>query len=129
MTDKTIEEMVRASIEMKILEAFKADESELIDQLVQAALRKEVNEHGSEPNYNSRQRMPFLEYLVGETIRNAATSCIRKLVDERMPEIEESIKRQMENADWASAFVKVATKVMEDSYRMNVTFSVDENDY
>ena len=93
-----ISELVKASIEAKIVEAFK-ESPQYIEELVKACLRAEVNEYGTEPSYHHREKMPYLTYLARDTIRGIARTCVIEHLKNMKDEIGEKVKEKLQAAD------------------------------
>lgn len=99
MDKREIEELVKTSIQTKIIQAFK-ETPEAIDMLVKSALNKEVDENGCSPNaLYSRKKMPYLEFLVGQMIRDIARVEVEKIINDRRSEIADIITKKLLNDD------------------------------
>lgn len=117
-----IEEMVRATIQTKVIEAFNTA-PEVVEKMVQAAFMKEVDQHGGRPDNWSRQKMPRIEWLVGEEIRNAAAAAVREHMQEQRELVAAQVKEAIDGGKAGEAFSEVIARLMEDEFRW--TFSVD----
>ena len=116
-----ISELVKVSIEAKILQAFK-DTPDLIDDLVRACLMSEVNEHGGEPGYPSREKMPYLTYLARDTIRTVAREAVEKHIGELTPRIEQQVREGLQAADVVDAFTKAILQPVQLGWGLHVHF-------
>lgn len=125
--DVDVKALVQASIQTKIIEAFN-ETPEAIDQLVQAALKKEVDEHGNEPRYNSNKRMPYLEYLVGENIRNFATKAVLEAVRAREDDVCSAVKKALSTDDVVVAFAKSIVDATAKNWAIDVIFRESSED-
>jgi len=119
-----IEAILKATIQTKVIEAFNST-PEMVEKLVAAALSKEVDEHGQRPGYNS-QRMPYMEWLVGDEIRKAVCECIREYVAGHKNEISARVQAAMVSSDFVKPISETIAKVMSEEYRWNVELKIDK---
>lgn len=120
-----IEALIKATIQTKVIEAFNTA-PEVVEKLVQAALSKEVNEHGGKPDYRD-QKMPFLDYLVGEEIRNAVRSSVREYVAENKEAIVAKVRQAMESGDLTAPLSKAIGQILSEDFRWNVDLKIERN--
>lgn len=126
MNDHDIEKLVKASIQTKIVEAFNETPG-MIDKLVEAALNKEVDEHGGKPGYGARERMPYLEYLVGNEIRLAAHRAVQEYVESRKDEIAQKVVHAMQSAEFGSSIAEAVSNVLQGAYRWNFELNLERD--
>jgi hypothetical protein len=120
MAENEIETLVRTTLQTKIISALK-DAPEAIEAMIEAALSKPVDEHGGRPTgYGTK--VPYLEYLTGEIIRNAAAVAIRKVVADMEPQIDAAVRKRLTADDVAKALVETALGVTKEDWRLNITF-------
>ena len=114
--------LVNASIQAKIIQAFH-EAPEAIDKLVEAALGQEVNEHGHKPDGYSRNKMPYLEWLVGHTIRNVARAAVIEAVKAREADIEAAVRKAVQADDMVDALMKKILGTLGQEYKVAITFA------
>lgn len=114
--------LVSASIQARIIQAFH-EAPEAIDKLVEAALGQEVNEHGHKPDSWSHNKMPYLEWLVGNTIRNIARAAVIGAVEERKADIETAVRKAVQSEDMVAALMTNILGTLGEEYKMNITFA------
>ncbi|MCP5007865.1 MAG: hypothetical protein GY941_28605 [Planctomycetes bacterium] len=114
-----IEALLKASIQTKVIEALNST-PDMIEKLVEAAFHKPVNEHGEKPDrggWGNETKMPYLEWLIGNEIRNAACSIVREYVADHQETIRKKIHEAIEGGDFASPIIKFFDKSMQDDFR------------
>lgn len=121
-----IKSLVEQSIQTQIIRAFK-EAPEAIDALVTAALSQEVNEHGGKPDGWSKSKMPYLEFLVGNTIRAVAREAVKEAIAAREDEIKAAVQRAVSADAMVDGLVQKIMGTLEHEYRINVQFA-DEKD-
>jgi hypothetical protein len=121
MTDD-IKALVEATLQAKIVQAFH-DAPEAIDKLVQAALGVKVNENGGRPDGYGRREMPYLEWLVGDTIRRVARGAVETAVKQREEDIRATVASRLSSDAVVDSLVKKIVGVTTDDWRINVTFA------
>lgn len=120
------EEIVKAAIKTQIVATF-TEAPDLIEKMVESALRKPVNEHGQPPTY-SNQGMPFLDFLVGQTIRNAARQVVEEYVEENKDVIAKSVTAAIDSADFGSSIGESVSEILSDKWRWNVDVKMRKDD-
>lgn len=121
MNTNEISALVKASIETKILEAFRSA-PEYIDDLVSSALNKEVNEYGGSPGYHDRCKMPYLTWLVGDQIRRVAHDAVKEHVSTLAPQITEAVRSRLQAADIVDSFTKTIIGTTDNDWKIDVSF-------
>lgn len=121
MTD--IEALLKTTIQTKVIEAFNST-PEMVEKLVQAALEKEVNEHGSKPSGYGDKKMPYMEWLVGEEIRRAVCACVREYVEGHNAEIKERVQAAMVSAEFMQPVAEVVANVLSTSYNWTIDLKI-----
>ncbi len=124
-----IEALLKASIQTKVIEALNST-PDMIEKLVEAAFHKPVNEHGQKPTGYGRgsEEMPYMEWLVGNEIRNAARSIVREYVANHQETIRKKIHEAIEGGDFASPIIKFFDKSMQDEFRWTFDINVTKED-
>lgn len=124
-----ISDLVRASIETKIIEAFKST-PEMIDQLVHACLHQEVDSYGQDPTkaYSyKREKMPYLTYLARSTIQQVARKAVESYIMELEPKIYADVKEALSKAELADSLSKSILKSATQDWRIKVEFEKVED--
>ena len=96
LENKQLQDMIKTTIQAQVVMALNSV-PEAIDALVKAALSKPVDEKtGGIGGYG--EKVPYLDYIVGEQIRFAAREAVRKVLSEHVSMIEDQdrISRQAE---------------------------------
>lgn len=124
-TNDEIQALVQATIQSKVIQAFN-DAPEAIDLLVKAALSKEVDQYGAKPDYNSRIKMPYLEWLVGETIRRVARDAVQEAVKAREATIKEAVKKAISADAMVDGLTKKIMGTLDEEYKVNISFADEE---
>ena len=124
--DGEIEKMVKTSIELKILEAFK-ETPDLVDDLVKSALGMEVNDFGGKPNGYHEAKMPFLSWLVQDSIQKIASQAVRDQCETLEPLIKNQVQQKIATSDFADALTDAITKNIKNGYNINIAFTPQEN--
>lgn len=122
-TETEIQALVRASIQSRVVEALKST-PEAIDAMVAAAFNKPVDpDTGRHDGYG--RKVPYLEWLAGDTIRMVARSSISQIIEEMRPQIEAEIRKRFTEGTIADALVAAILKDKLDDWRVNVSFETD----
>lgn len=124
--DGEIEKMVKTSIELKILEAFK-ETPDLVDDLVKSALGMEVNDFGGKPTGYHEAKMPFLSWLVQDSIQKIAGQAVRDHCETLEPLIKNQVQQKIATSDFADALTDAITKNIKNGYNINIAFTPQEN--
>lgn len=121
--DQTIEAMVKSMIEAQVVQALNSA-PEAIEKLVKAALSRPVDSLGKFDGYGSK--MPYLDWLVGEEIRNAARAAVHKVIAESTDQIEAQVRKGLTQDTVVDAIVKSFTNTANEEWRINVSFEADK---
>ena len=121
MEAKEISELVKASIQIKIIEAFKST-PEMIDQLVASCLKSEVNEYGGKPSYNDH-KIPFLTFLAQDAIQDVAREAVREFVETMKPVIKNQVKEKVKAGDFVDALSKALIGSTKSLYDIEINFN------
>jgi hypothetical protein len=120
MAEPTVKDMVRTVLEAHIVTALK-ETPEALDTLVKAALSREVDSrNGSFEGYGTK--VPYLDYIAGETIRTATSQAVRKVVQEMQPEIEAEVRKILTSEQVVQAFTKCIIGSTDQDYKISVSF-------
>ena len=125
MNDQNIEELIKATIQTKVIEAFNTV-PEAIDKLVESALRKDVDKWGSKPSGYGRDTMPFMEWLVGEEIRKAVQECVNEYIAEHKDSVKEKVRQSIAKADFGKSLSESVADVMSQSYNWRINLNIEK---
>jgi len=126
MSDNEINELVRSTLERKIIEAFR-DTPQMIDELVQACLKREVNDHGGEPNYHTKGRMPYLTYLARSAVQDIAKATVTEHVKSLEPQIRERVVAGLNAESITDAITKSILYATKNDWQIRVEFEQVED--
>ena len=118
-----IEELLKATIQTKVIEAFN-EAPEVVEKLVQAALSKEVDEHGGKPGGYGATKMPYMEWLVGNEIRTAVAANVREYVEAHQAEIAARVQTAMESTEFAKPLAEKLAEVMSQAYNWQIDLKI-----
>ncbi len=129
MAEQNIQEIVKGIIQTQIVQALN-DAPEVIEKLVKASLSKPVDKNGrveGETHYSPYGgTMPYLDWMVGQEIRCAATNAVHRLMQEYAPKIEEEVRKGLNSDTVVAAVTKSFVTAAEQDWRINVKFEVED---
>lgn len=111
-----IETLLKAAIQTKVIEAFNTT-PEMVEKMVRAAFEKKVGEQGmpSTGRYGEKE-MPFIDWLVGEEIRKAASEAVRDYMTQHREAVKAKVVDAMQKGDYGGAIGEQFAKVMEQEW-------------
>ena len=121
METKEISELVRSSLEAKIIEAFKST-PELIDDLVKSCLSQEVDEHGLKPDYHTRNKMPYLSFLAQNAVQKVAREAVNEYIATMAPNIKTQVKAKLSAGDMVDALTASIIESTKNPYDVTIEF-------
>lgn len=86
--------MAKEAIAVKLTESMLGSE-EIISKVVFSALEQKVNDQGKVDQYQSSNRIPFVEWVAQDLIREATKSVIKDRVDKLRPLLEKQIEKEL----------------------------------
>jgi len=105
---------IKALIHTKIVDALSASE-EYIDALVRSVLEAEVDSAGRKPDASTTTRMPWLESLTRQKIREYARRALEKALEEafvaKQAELKAAIKARLSSDDAAEQIASCLVQV------------------
>jgi hypothetical protein len=117
-----VKDIVKTLLEVQILRALK-ESPETIDLMIKAALSKPVDRITGKLEGYSSDRIPYLEYMVGEEIRHAAKTAVHKLIgEEYTPIIEQKIRDGLQADAIVDAMTKSFVAASHQDWRITVNF-------
>jgi len=111
-----IESILKTTIQVKIIEAFN-EAPDVIEKLVKAALSKNVDSSGNPPRYGGGE--PFLDYLVGNEIRQAVKVAVATYVADHKATIDQKVADALATGDYGTAIGKAISAIMAEEWRWN----------
>lgn len=120
-----ISALVRASLEAKIIEAFRST-PEMIDELVRACCAQEVNSYGGKPEYHDREKMPYLTYLARKTIQGVAHKAVIDWVTSIEPQIRDAVLSRLATDGVVDAFCKAIIGTTDQPWKVDISFAKAE---
>jgi hypothetical protein len=121
MEKAEISALVRASLESKIIEAFKST-PEMIDDLVKSCLSREVTEHGSPPTYHDRTKMPYLSFLAQSAVQSVAREAVNEYVQTMAPAIKQQVKQKLSSGEMVDALTSCIMQATKNPYDVKIEF-------
>ena len=97
---------------------------EAIEKLVKAALSKPVDKDGKFDGWGDK--MPYLDYLVGNEIRDAARMAVRTVVKEQTPTIEAEVRKGLTSESVVAAVTKAIIGVADQDWKIDVRFEAED---
>lgn len=120
-----LETIIRTTLQAKILTALK-EAPEAIDAMIEAALSKPINEDGTNSHWGTK--IPYLEYIAGETIRDAARRAVVDVIAEMAPAIKDTIRTRLSATDMVDAFAKALVDAsVTNDWKIKVVFGQDKD--
>lgn len=121
MGNPQLDTMVKTLIETQVIQALNSA-PEAIEKMVKAALSEPVDpKNGSRDSYSSN-RVPYLEYMVGDEIRSAARSAVSKIIKEQTANIEAEVRKGLSAESIVAAITKSLVGTAEQDWRITVKF-------
>ena len=130
MTDiGNVNDLVKSVIQTQIISAFNSG-PELIEKLVKSALSAPVGEFNGRVNTAGfgENKIPYLDWLVNDTIRQAALEAVTKIVRESSEDIEKAVRASLSSETVVSAFSKAIVNTVDSAWKINVSFAVNKNE-
>lgn len=118
-----IQEILNSAIKTKVVEAFNQT-PDMIEKLVRAAFEKEVDQYGTKPTGYGAEKMPWIDWLVGDEIRNAAQEAVKDYMAEHKEAVQAKVKSAIENGDFGNQIGDTIARIMADEYRWS--FSIGQ---
>lgn len=124
MANDELNVMVKTLIETQVIQALNSA-PEAIEKMVKAAMSDSVDPRtGTRDGYSS-QRVPYLEFMLGNEIRSAAQTAARKVILEMMPNIEAEVRKGLSAESVVAAVTKSLIGTAEQEWRINVKFEAE----
>lgn len=114
--------MVKTIIEAQVIQALKSA-PDAIEAMVKAALSQPVSENGDTRGYGNK--MPYLDYIVGDAIREAARRAVHKVVQESSEQIEAQVRKGLSSETVVAALTKSLVNSVNEDWRIKVEFAAE----
>lgn len=98
-----IEPIIQAQVTKAVMEAL-GGYRPIIEECVSQALNVKVDSNGNKPSYSSSHDIPWIQWLVRDTIRTATKKAVVEMLQQHQDAIKASIEKQMR--DPKSGFAK-----------------------
>jgi len=126
MTEQpNISETVKAMIQAQIIATLNSA-PEAIEKLVKSALSLPVDKHSGDPNKYYGDRVPYIDYIVGEEIRTATRAAVKKVIMESVPLIEAEVRKGLTADSVVAALTKSFVEAAEQEWRIRVNFEAEK---
>lgn len=122
-TEGQIETIVKTLIQTEVVKALN-NAPDAIEKLVKAALSRPVDITGKVDGYGNK--MPYLDYLVGNEIRAAAQDAVRKVIAEHASTIEAKVREGLSAESVVAAMTKAIVGAAEHDYLIKVSFEAQK---
>lgn len=122
--------MVNGIIEKQIQAAIIANldkTPDLIEKVVQVALRQKVDHNGNISNYCCDNKYDWIEVICQKSIRDVSISAAQQWVSDRVPEIAEEVRKQLNKNKSAivRAFADSVQKGLTTGLYVNCTLKLE----
>lgn len=94
---------------------------EALEKLVKAALSQPVDSGGDPKGYYG-DKMPYLDWMVGEEIRRAARTACQKVIQEKMPDIETMVRQGLSSESVVAAVTNALVGAASNEWNIKVSF-------
>jgi hypothetical protein len=129
MNNNTLEVTIKSLLETQIIQALNSA-PDAIEKMVKAALTRPVDSNGYHEGMSNYRgyggTMPYLDWMVGQEIREAARKAAAKVIAERMPDIEAEVRKGLSSESIVAAVTKSLIGTAEQEWRINVSFEAEK---
>ena len=123
--NKEIEAIINTTLQTQILQALKSA-PEAIEAMVMAAISEPVSRDGTIRGYGDK--VPFLEYIVGETLRNALRRAVVEEMNGRYEEIKLVVAQRLSSVEIADAVTKAIVGTAANEWNISVKFHANSEE-
>lgn len=122
-------EAVRQTVIMGISESLNG-KNEIVSQIVKMTLNTKVCDKGTISSYERDNRYTLLEYYVKKMITEVTSEEMKKIVDERRPEITKAIREELSKkvnyTKFVDAFISNISKAIDTSWCPKIEVSFEK---
>lgn len=122
-------EAVRQTVIMGISESLNG-KNEIVSQVVKMTLNTKVCDKGTISSYERDNRYTLLEYYVKKMITEVTSEEMKKIVDERRPEITKAIREELSKkvnyTKFVDAFISNISKAIDTSWCPKIEVSFEK---
>ena len=122
-------EAVRQTVIMGISESLNG-KNEIVSQIVKMTLNTKVCDKGTISSYERDNRYTLLEYYVKKMITEVTSEEMKKIVDERRPEITKAIREELSKkvnyTKFVDAFISNISKAFDTSWCPKIEVSFEK---
>ena len=101
---------------------------ELLDSVVETALKQKVNSQGHKGNYSSDNKYDFIDIISRNAIQNQAKTAVQEWLEENKDKIKEAIKKVLaKNTDnIAASLVYTMVENVKNGYYLKVNLDIEK---
>jgi hypothetical protein len=127
-----LEPIVKAHITKAVIEALGINGRTIVESAVEALLTMKVDSQGNRSRYDGRDDKMWIDWAVAEAAQKAAKAAIGEHFKANESAIKKAIVKELGKTgsplakSLADSLVTGAAKVLENSWRMNVTFQLEK---
>lgn len=127
-----LEPIVSAHITKAVTEALGINGRTIVESAVAALLTMKVDSQGNRSRYDSREDKMWIDWAIAEAAQKAAKSAIEEHFKSNESAIKKAIVKELSKLgsplarSLADSLVTGAAKVLQNSWRMNVTFQLEK---
>jgi len=120
-----VKAIIETTLKAEIVKALN-NAPDAIEKLITAAIAAEVGERSGslKPDYHE-EKVPYLDYLIGEEVRRATRDAVHEVFASRAEEIKAAVKRRFTADDIVDGFAKHLIEAGGSDWRVDVKFKSD----
>lgn len=122
-------EAVRQTVIMGISESLNG-KNEIVSQIVRMTLNTRVSDKGTISSYERDNKYTLLEYYVSKMIKEVTAEELRKIVDERKPEITKAIREELSKkvnyTKFVDAFIGNISSAIDNTWAPKIEINFDK---
>lgn len=129
--DDYLAEAIKNTVMTGIVESL--DKDKIVSGLVNTVLETKVDENGCISRYSSDNQYTILELYVKDMIRETVKEEMKKIVEEKKPQIQESIRKELNKKatlnKFIDAFISSNLENLDNSWKtkINIDYEKIEN--
>lgn len=127
MSLDNIKAIIETTLKAEVVKALN-NAPDAIEKLVTAAINHQVDKHsGSTQSGYYGDKVPYLDYLIGEEIRRAACDAVKEVFASQKDAVKAAIKARFSAEDIVNSFADALVKVGSEDWRITVKFEGDKD--